>query len=230
MTKAGALVIVPRMRLLKVAGGALLIGIAASLPAPVLAYTVRSGDTLWDISRHAGISLSQLIHENHLQNPDLIQPGQQLTLPSAPPQGPQPAPAQTAPAPPLGADAARASLIRAAATQHVDPALVLAVANWESGFNQARVSGDGAIGLMQVLPATGAWAGPALLGRRVDLRNPDDNALVGAALLRRYLAEFHDTRLALAAYYQGEQAVKKHGIYPSSLGYVDGIAALRARS
>ena len=220
------------MRLLKVAAGVLLVGIAAIIPAPVLAYSVRSGDTLWDISRRAHVDLRQLIRENHLRNPDLIRPGQEISLPAAPPQAPSVAPAAGGPAPSLpssGSEDARAILTRAANAQHVSPSLVLAVADWESGFNQSRVSRDGAIGLMQVLPATGRWAGPALLGRRVNLNDANDNAAVGAALLRRYLAEFHDTRLALAAYYQGEASVKRHGIYPSSIGYVDGINALRAR-
>jgi soluble lytic murein transglycosylase-like protein len=82
---------------------------------------------------------------------------------------------------------------------------------------------------MQVLPATADWAGPSLLGRRIDLRNPDDNADVGAALLRHYLDEFNDPKLALAAYYQGAAATAKDGIYPSSQHYVDGIWALRNR-
>ena len=222
------------MRLLKVAALALVAGAAATLPAPVLAYTVRPGDTLWDISRRAHLDLRQLIRENHLRHPDLIQPGQRLTLPTAPPQGPSasgsaPIGAPLAP-PDLAPQEARAILTRAARAQQVDPSLVLAVAHWESGFNQSRVSRDGAVGLMQVMPSTAAWAGPALLGRRVDLANASDNSLVGAALLRRYLAEFGDTKLALAAYYQGEQAVRRHGIYPGSRAYVEGIYALQGRS
>jgi soluble lytic murein transglycosylase-like protein len=82
---------------------------------------------------------------------------------------------------------------------------------------------------MQIMPATAQWAGPALLGRPVDIHSAPDNARLGAALLRRYLDEFHDPKLALAAYYQGETGTRKHGIYPSSRGYVDGIWALRNR-
>jgi soluble lytic murein transglycosylase-like protein len=80
-----------------------------------------------------------------------------------------------------------------------------------------------------VTPGTAAFAGPALLGRAVDLRNPRDNADLGAALLRRYVDEFNDPKLALAAYYQGEAGTRKDGIYPGSHGYVDGIWALRNR-
>jgi soluble lytic murein transglycosylase-like protein len=106
---------------------------------------------------------------------------------------------------------------------------VLAVAYWESGFKQASRSKTGAIGLMQIEPYTAATAGPALLHRRVNLNNPVDNAELGAALLRSYLDQLHDPKLALAAYYQGLTGVRKHGIYRSSRSYVDGIWRLRNR-
>ena len=103
---------------------------------------------------------------------------------------------------------------------------MLAVAYWESGWNQQAVSRTGAIGLMQVEPSTAAWAGPALLHRRVNLYNPRDNAEVGAALLRYYLDRLHSPALALAAYYQGLRATIRHGIYRSSRSYVRGILRL----
>jgi soluble lytic murein transglycosylase-like protein len=122
---------------------------------------------------------------------------------------------------------ARAILIRAAHHHGLNPNFVLAVSYWESGWNQAARSRTGAIGLMQVEPYTAAWAGPALLHRRVNLGNPSDNAELGAALLRSYLDQLHDPKLTLAAYYQGLGAVRRHGIYPSSRRYVDGIWKLR---
>jgi len=139
------------------------------------------------------------------------------------------APAATVapPPPPVSGAAARQVLQDAARELGVNPRFVLAVSLWESGFNQAEVSRDGAVGLMQILPATAAWAGPALLGRPVDVHVARDNARLGAALLRRYLDEFGDPRLALAAYYQGERGTRENGIYPSSRSYVDGIWALR---
>src|SRR5258708_1126227 len=83
---------------------------------------------------------------------------------------------------------------------------------------------------MQVEPYPGAWGGPRLLGRRVNLPDANDNAELGAALLRHYLDVFNgDPKLALAAYYQGETATHQHGIYRSSRSYVDGIWALRNR-
>lgn len=135
--------------------------------------------------------------------------------------------AQAAPAARPTSAQARAILVRAAHNHGLNPNFVLAVSYWESGWNQAARSYTGAIGLMQVEPYTAVWAGPALLGRRVNLNNPVDNAELGAALLRSYLDRLRDPRLALAAYYQGLSGVLRHGIYPSSRTYVDGIWRLR---
>jgi soluble lytic murein transglycosylase-like protein len=141
--------------------------------------------------------------------------------------GTQPALAR-APAP-LTHQQARRILTLAARHHYLNPNFVLAVSYWESGWNQKAVSRTGAVGLMQIEPYTAAWAGPHYLHRRVDLRNPVDNAELGAALLRDYLNRLHDPRLALAAYYQGLRAVQLHGIYPGSRSYVDGIWKLRNR-
>ena len=137
--------------------------------------------------------------------------------------------ARPVPAPRLTAAQSRAILIRAARHHGLNPNFVLAVSYWESGWNQAARSYTGAVGLMQVEPYTAAWAGPALLHRRVNLNNPVDNAELGAALLRSYLDRLRDPKLALAAYYQGLSGVLRHGIYPSSRTYVNGIWRLRNR-
>ena len=218
-------------KLLRLAALPLAILFIVLSPATALAeqYVVRPGDSLWSISHQAGVSLQKLLQANSVANPDLIYPGQTLTLP-----GPATAPAVPAPAShpmtnTLDPNTARAILITAADHHGVRPSFILAVSWWESGWNPNIVSRDGAIGMMQVLPTTATWAGPSLLGRKVDLHNPTDNAEVGAALLHRYLVEFGDPKLALGAYYQGEAGTRKYGIYPSSHTYVDGIWALRNR-
>src|SRR6267143_6643936 len=81
---------------------------------------------------------------------------------------------------------ARAILIRAARHHGLNPNFVLAVSYWESGWNQAARSYTGAGGRRQGEPYTAAWAGPALLHRRINLNNPADNAELGAALRRSY--------------------------------------------
>lgn len=193
---------------------------AGPVTADAGAWTVRPGDTLWGIAERNCVPIETLVRVNHLPDPNHIVPGQRLAL------GRPPA---TAPGEPARGAAARELLVAAAHEQGVNPNFVLAVSLWESGWNQTMVSKDGAIGLMQILPVTAEWAGPALLHQRVDLRDAEDNARLGAALLRRYLDEFDDPKLALAAYYQGERAVREHGIYPSSQRYVNGIWALRNR-
>lgn len=190
----------------------------ATAPAATAIYTVRPGDTLWSIAHNLGLKISQILNQNQLSDPNSIYPGQRLNVP-APPSA----------APALTRDQARSILTAAAQRHGLNPAFVLAVADWESGFNQSVVSKDGAIGLMQVLPLTGDWAGPSLLGRRVNLHDPYDNADVGAALLRSYLDQFNDPKLALAAYYQGARATARDGVYPSSENYVNGIWSLRNR-
>ena len=77
------------------------------------------------------------------------------------------------------------------------------------------------------MPLTADTAGPNLLGRRVNIQDPTDNAEVGAALLKDLLGKY-DTRTALAAYYQGEPALLSGSYAPDTWQYADGILALAA--
>jgi soluble lytic murein transglycosylase-like protein len=76
----------------------------------------------------------------------------------------------------------------------------------ESGFNSRAVSKRGAVGLMQLMPAT---------ARRYGVRNPYDpgeNIHAGARYLRDLKQRYGgDLTLVLAAYNAGEKAVEKHG-------------------
>jgi LysM repeat protein len=191
--------------------------------APATSYTVARGDTLWAISRKTGVGVATLASLNHLGAPYVIHGGQVLLL-SAPP-----APAQAPKQRTVSTDQARALLTAAARRHGVRPSFVLALSYWESGWNQDVVSKTGAVGLMQIEPYTAAYAGPRYLGRKVDINNPYDNTDLGAALLRSYVDEFNDPKLALAAYFQGPSAARQYGIYPSSQSYVDGIWDLRNR-
>ncbi|WP_150700102.1 lytic transglycosylase domain-containing protein [Pandoraea terrae] len=93
-----------------------------------------------------------------------------------------------------------------AADLALDAALLHAVIRTESGHNPKAVSRRGAIGLMQVMPQTGARFGH----RR--LADPKVNVLAGATYLRWLLEKFDDDlELALAAYNAGEGAVLRHG-------------------
>lgn len=102
----------------------------------------------------------------------------------------------------------RDTIASAAAADHVDPYLVAAVINVESGFRPTARSTAGAIGLMQVLPTT-AKAVARHLGipgkmSESALQDPVTNIRVGTAYLAELLARYHDDeRLALAAYNAG---------------------------
>jgi len=107
-------------------------------------------------------------------------------------------------------------LIRQAASkQGIDPALVKAVIAAESGFNPQAVSPKGAIGLMQVIPDTGARYGVTGDARRTaaqKLADPKTNITTGVHYLSDLLRMFSgNLELVLAAYNAGEGAVQKHG-------------------
>lgn len=95
---------------------------------------------------------------------------------------------------------------RVAQSHGIHAALLKAVIEVESGFNARARSHKGAIGLMQVMPATAARYG------HFDLYAPEQNVEVGARYLRDLLTMFGgDVRLAVAAYNAGENAVIRHG-------------------
>lgn len=122
------------------------------------------------------------------------------------------------------------NILKDAAVRHgVDPKLALAVSFWESGWNQSKVSETGAVGLMQVEPETAQAAGPALLGRTVNINDAYDNADVGVAVLREDLDNFKTPAMALAAYYQGPTSLQENGMLPDTQQYVEGILDLAAR-
>jgi soluble lytic murein transglycosylase-like protein len=102
-----------------------------------------------------------------------------------------------------------------AKAHNLDPALVKAVIAVESSFEPGAVSPKGALGLMQVIPETGARYGVTGDRKRSleqKLLDPAVNLRVGTRYLRDLLALFaNDLNLALAAYNAGEQAVQRHG-------------------
>ena len=59
-----------------------LITVGALMLSGSAGYTVRAGDTLWTIASRLGVSVSSLASANSLGDPNLIRPGQRLTVPS----------------------------------------------------------------------------------------------------------------------------------------------------
>lgn len=106
--------------------------------------------------------------------------------------------------------------LRAAARRHgVEYELLQALIAAESGFDAAAVSPRGAIGLMQLMPATASRFGVVADARRSveqQLADPAVNVQAGARYLRHLLDQYPGrTDLALAAYNAGEGAVQRAG-------------------
>jgi soluble lytic murein transglycosylase-like protein len=93
--------------------------------------------------------------------------------------------------------------------QSLDPKLVRAMIQVESGYNHRARSQKGAMGLMQLMPAT------ASLYRVEDPYDPDENVRGGTRYLR-YLVDRFPGRLdlAVAAYNAGPAAVQRYGGVP----------------
>jgi Transglycosylase SLT domain len=99
------------------------------------------------------------------------------------------------------------SLIATTAAEFgLDAQLLHAIVRIESGYDASAFSPKGAVGLMQVMPATGKRFG------FTDLEDPRTNLSAGAAYLRWLLERFgNNLELALAAYNAGEHAVERYG-------------------
>lgn len=95
---------------------------------------------------------------------------------------------------------------KAAAAASIEPNLLRAVIVVESGFNPRALSKRGAVGLMQLMPATASRFGVK------DPYDPRENVHAGARYLKFLIDRFgQDVSLALAAYNAGEDAVDRNG-------------------
>lgn len=116
-----------------------------------------------------------------------------------------------------------AGIIEEASERHgVDPRIVHALIEIESGYRPDATSPKGAAGLMQLMPATVTRYAVA------DPFDPEDNVNAGTHYLRSLLDEF-GLRAALAAYNAGEGAVRRFdGVppYRETRRYVSRVLAL----
>ena len=103
------------------------------------------------------------------------------------------------------------SLITSVANQFgVPSSIALAVAQKESGFNQAAVGSSGEIGVMQLMPATAAGLG-------VDPSDLNQNVTGGVSLLASLYQQFGNWSDALAAYNAGPTHLAAGQSYASSI-------------
>ena len=122
-----------------------------------------------------------------------------------------PAPVAVQPVAPAPVDP-RQSIEEAARLTGVPAPLLHSVARAESGYRADAVSRKGAIGLMQLMPATAA-------AMNADPHDAGQNAYAGALYLRQLLLQYqgtdHQVSRALAAYNAGPGAVQKYkGVPP----------------
>ncbi len=110
-------------------------------------------------------------------------------------------------------------IVREAADRHrVDPRLVRAVVEAESGWNPVAISRKGALGLMQLVPTTAERFGAG------NVFDPQQNVEAGVRYLRTLLERYQgDLTKSLAAYNAGEDAVDRAGgvpNYPETRAYI----------
>lgn len=190
-------------------------------------HTVAPGETLSAIARKYGVTLNAMVAENGLSNPNFIFVGQRLKVPGGTGGG-----GTTGPAAPMMTTTEVEAYIRDVAAEHGLPAsLILGLAWMESGFNQNLVSWTGAIGVMQIMPETAAWALDYLEPSAVDWRtDARDNIRLGVAIFAHmYWQSGYNVELALGFYYQGWYSIELYGMFAETRQYIANVMALAGR-
>ncbi len=211
------------------AGQVLTISGATSAPvaAAARAHTVAPGESLSEIAREYGVTLSAMVAANDLSNPNFIYVGQRLVVPGGVGGG-----TGGAVAAPMMTSAQVEAYIRETAAGHGLPvSLVLGMAWMESGFNQNLTSWAGAIGVMQIMPPTAEWALDYLEPSAVNWRtNARDNIRLGVAIFAHmYWQAGRDADLALGFYYQGWYSIERYGMFAETRQYIANVNALARR-
>ncbi len=106
-----------------------------------------------------------------------------------------------------------------------------AIAWQESGWNNDEVSGAGAVGVMQIVPATWTWIDRYLTpSAPLGTASAAENIRAGVLLLHQLLGlTGGNESLAAAGYFQGLSSVEAHGMYPATRQYVADVMALTGR-
>jgi LysM repeat protein len=230
---------------------------AAPAAAAAGSHTVASGETVSAIAKKYGTTVAAIVSANGLDSRAFIRAGQTLSIPGASATTTTSTVTTTgnlvgntfagrtyAPSVVASANQNKASLLAmgvpsaaqmqakvadTARAMGVDPSLAQAIAFQESGFNHTAVSPANAIGTMQVIPSSGEWASQ-LVGRQLNLLDPDDNVVAGVAILRSLLkSSGGDLPTAIAGYYQGATSVKKNGMFADTRRYVANVQTLMTR-
>jgi peptidoglycan hydrolase-like protein with peptidoglycan-binding domain len=196
---------------------------------PVRVYVVRAGDSLTSIARRFRVSMTKLARANRLDPARMLLIGTRLRIPgtvTATATATAPTASSALEATP---DEVRSRLDYWSGRLSVSPPLVRALAWMESGYQPNVVSQVGARGVLQVLPTTRSYVENVLVGRTIP-STLDGDIETGVLYLRHLLGTFNGSEsLALAAWYQGEAAVRRDGAYQETKGFVNDVLALKTR-
>ena len=209
---------------------ALMLGLAASLPAadPAKAAAKAMQQSV-SLQRQAVSSMAASLEAQrrslHFQVTHLPVPPVSSVSTLAPLQNVPPLSIPGLPlwdsCPPLPAAELDALVEDAAQREELEPALIRSVIRQESAARPCAVSSKGAMGLMQLMPATALQFGVA------DAFDPKENVTAGARLLKQLLTMYGgDTSLALGAFNAGPGKVSPAGglpDYPETLDYVQKV-------
>jgi hypothetical protein len=190
----------------------------------LLVHVVRSGESLTELARRYGTTVAKLAKLNHLDPHRYLLIGTKLRVPAM-----RHVTATRVAYRTTSVASVRALIDHWALHYGVSVHLVRALAWMESGYNNRLVSSVGARGIMQLLPTTFRYVETSLVGHRIR-HNANGNVRAGVAYLAHLLHAFRgNTRLALAGWYQGERAVRSHGVYKVSKTFVSDVLALQQR-
>jgi soluble lytic murein transglycosylase-like protein len=193
-----------------------------SIPAMAGEYAVLSSGLRIHVDRHErdGDLVRLYAKDGFTQLPAHTVAGFEVDdyVPPPPPPAPAatPVPEATQPTPPDP----KALIRRAAVHSGLPVAFVESVAQVESALRSDAVSPKGALGVMQLMPATAR-------ALAADPKDPEQNIEAGTRLLRELLIKYdNDAVKALAAYNAGTGAVDRYqGLppYPETQNYVNNV-------
>ena len=192
-------------------------------------HVVRAGESLSSLARRYHTTVAKLARLNHLDPSHVLLIGTKLRIPAGSSSASTHHVTATRVAYRTASVASvRALLDRWALHYGVSVHLVRALAWMESGYNNASSRRSERTGSCSSCRRRG-YVETVLIGHRL-VHNADGNVHVGLAYLTHLLHDFDgNERLALAGWYQGERAVRKHGLYKVSNAFVADVLALTAR-
>jgi LysM repeat protein len=194
----------------------------------VVHYVVRPGDSLYAIADRFHKDPLKIARGNHLPGSLIVVIGQRLHIHVRGPARHHSSgfhgvwvPSRTA---------VVAMIRRTSSRWGIDGRFALGISYEEAGFSQRMISKVGAIGAMQIMPATADWLARYVVQRPLNVYRARDNVTAGVAFLAVLLRETRgDMRLAAAGYYQGLTSVRHRGMFDDTKQYVANVMALRNR-